>query len=178
MSRFNWAIILSCNSIILLTLPIRRRPMLPVGSGKRHLSDKIRIWLKEDSISCQPLRKLRRIPQVSVWPKNVVYLNRTRRSVERIRKKLLKYLYSEAFWNKCWVEEQKEKESRFGRHANKNERGSERVFQNLQFSLLLLHRFSVGMSLSAILSIKFCVVNAVRSTVNTISRRVLTYRWQ
>jgi hypothetical protein len=46
--------------------------------------------------------------------KNVVYLNRTRRSVERIGNKLLKYLYSEAFWNKCWVEEQKEKESRFG----------------------------------------------------------------
>jgi len=39
MSRFNWAIILSGNSIILLTLPIRRRLTRPAGSGKRLLSD-------------------------------------------------------------------------------------------------------------------------------------------
>jgi hypothetical protein len=64
--------------------------MLPVGSGKRHLSDKIRIWLKEDSISCQPLRKLRRIPQVSVWPKKRGLLKSNKKKLGTNRKEASK----------------------------------------------------------------------------------------
>ena len=69
MSRFNAAIILSDNSIVVLTFPIRRRPTRGAGSGIKRLSDGVRIWLKEDTISCQPLRKPIRIRQVSVWLK-------------------------------------------------------------------------------------------------------------